>query len=254
MKRLLKISVLVLLVGYLITSFVLWGNEDKKVVCQHFYIHITDSAECKHIDREALYDYIEQAQLLPVGKSCGEISVSRIEQHVSHINLLKDVECYYENNGDTHLFVSQRRPIMRVYDAENKTYYVDINGESVAVDTMYLVQVPLVSGYLDDKIEAKDLIPLVQYVSSHPFWSIQVSQIYVTEQQDVVLYPRVGEHVILLGDVADYAPKLNSVLALYNQVMPRMGWAEYDTISVKYKDQVVCTRKNKRYNHNVSSK
>ncbi len=251
MKRLLKISVLVLLIGYLITSFILWGNEDKKVVCENFYIHITDSAECKLIAKEDLYDYIAHAQLLPIGKSCGEINVSRIEQYVSQIDLLEDVECYYENNGDTHLFVSQRRPVMRVYDAENKTYYVDVEGESVAVDAMYLVQVPLVSGYLDDKIVAKDLIPIVQYISGHTFWSNQVSQIYVTEQQEILLYPRVGEHVILLGDISNYAQKLNSVLALYNQVMPRMGWVEYDTISVKYKDQVVCTRKNKRYKHNV---
>ena len=202
MKRVLKISVLILLVGYLITSFVLWGNEDKKVVCEHFYIHITDSAECKLIQAQDLYNYMEQAQLLPLGKSCGEINTAVIERYVSQINLLEDVECYYESNGDTYLVVSQRRPVMRVYSDENETYYLDEQGRQIAVDTMYLAQVPLVTGTLDDEVAAQKLMPLVQYIASHPFWSMQVSQIHVTEQQEIVLYPRVGEHIILLGNLS----------------------------------------------------
>ena len=254
MKRVLKILALVLLAGYLITSFILWGNEDKKVVCEHFYIHITDSAECDLIQVEDLYNYLEHAHLLPLGKNCGEISVVEIERYVSRINLLDKVECYYESNGDAYLVVSQRRPVMRVYSDENETYYLDDKGLRIDADTMYIAQVPLVTGAVEDEVAARQLIPLVQYIAAHKFWSMQVSQIYVSEQQEISLYPRVGEHIILLGDMTDYVKKMDGVLALYNQVMPRVGWAVYDTISVKYKDQVVCTRKNKRYKHNVKAK
>lgn len=254
MKRILAIIALILLVGYLVASLILWGNEDRKVVCEQFYIVITDSLDSKLVQVQDLYNYLEDAQLLPLGKNCGDINIVAIEQHVAKIDLLKDIECYYKNNGDTYLVVSQRQPIMRVYSESGETYYLDNEGKSIAVDTMYQSQVPLVTGYLDDKISAQHLIPMVQYIAKHEFWAMQVSQVYVSEQQDILLYPRVGEHIIVLGDAENYEQKLDNVLSLYNQVMPRVGWAVYDTISVKYKNQVVCTRKNKKYRHNVSSK
>jgi cell division protein FtsQ len=64
----------------------------------------------------------------------------------------------------------------------------------------------------------------------------------------------VGNHTILLGNIDNYERKLESVLALYNQAMPDVGWDAYEVISVKYKDQIVCTRRDKKYRHDTWTK
>lgn len=254
MKRFLKILTILILLGYLVASIFLWGHKSEEVVCQRFYISVCDSAECNLITADKLYNYLRKEHLLPEGKACRDINLSAIEKSVSRIDLLTNIDCYYEQNGDVHLIVEQRRPFMRIITDDEDTYYLDREGERIAVDTMYVAQVPLVTGNVDDRVMATSLIPLVEYIVAHEFWCNQVAQIYVTPQHEVMIYPRVGSHVILLGTINDYERKLASVLALYNQAMPQVGWNAYDVISVKYKDQVVCSRRDRKYRHNTWTK
>lgn len=253
-KRILKILALVLLLAYLVTAYILWGNKGNDVVCQNFYINVLDSAENDLITAPDLYTYLGKAHLLPQGKKGSEVNTYEIERCLRKIDLLDEVECYQEENGNVYLNVSQRRPVMRIYTDMGKTYYMASDGKPLAVDTMYVDYVPLVTGCIDDTLNAEMLTPLVNYITRHEFWSAQVVQIAVSPQHEVMLYPRVGNHVIVLGNLQNYENKMQSILAVYEQVMPQVGWNAYDTISVKYKDQVVCSRRDKTYRHKTWTK
>ncbi|MBR3951330.1 MAG: hypothetical protein IKJ79_05395 [Bacteroidaceae bacterium] len=254
MKRFLKILTVILLLGYLVASVLMSVYKSEEVVCQRFYISVCDSAECQLITADKLYKYLGKQHLLPEGKLCCDINLSAIEQSVGRIDLLTNIDCYYEQNGDVYLMVEQRRPFMRVITDDGDTYYLDREGVRIAVDTMYVAQVPLVTGNVDDRVSAASLIPLIEYIEAHEFWCKQVAQIYVSPQHEIMLYPRVGNHVILLGAINGYERKMESVLALYNQALPQVGWNTYDVISVKYKDQVVCSRRDRKYRHKTWTK
>ena len=212
------------------------------------------SLDMKKADSEALRAYLAEAGLLPEGKPMRQVDTEQIERCVREIDLLCHVKCYHKRQGDVYLSVEQRRPVARVISDEGDNYYLDADGGRIAVDAMYLDYLPLVLGCDDDTLSARDLLPMISYISSHPFWNAQVEHIYISPSHEVSLIPRVGNHTILLGSPRDYEGKLSRVLALYEQVMPRIGWAAYDTISVKFDGQVVCTRKNKKYKHNSWSK
>ena len=254
MKLFLKISAVILLLGYLIASFVLFSEDDRRVRCQNLYITVIDSTECDLIKADDIYDYIERLGLSPVGKSCRLVNTEAIEQSVRQIDILRDVQCYHKRNGDIYLTVEQRHPVMRVVTDENESYYLDENGATIAVNNMYLDYLPLVLGCIDDTLPAVDLLPMVRYISADSFWNAQTEHIYVSPQHEVSLMPRVGGHVILLGTPDEYEDKLARVLAMYKQVMPRIGWTVYDTISVKYSGQVLCTRIDKNYKHKTWTK
>ncbi len=249
MKLFLKILSVLILVGYLIASYILLGDKDRDVQCKRFYINIVDSLEYNMLQRYDLYHYLDEAGMIPIGKTAQMIDTDEIERYVSRIGLVDDVQCYRMLNGDVYLDVSQRRPIMRVITDENKTYYLDKAGQHIAVDTMYVDYLPLVMGCVDDTISAVDLIPMIDYISSHTFWNAQVDYVYITPRHEIEIVPRVGNHVILMGTKDNYINKMDRVLALYEQVMPRIGWSVYDTISVRYNDQIVCTRRDKKYRH-----
>ena len=59
------------------------------------------------------------------------------------------------------------------------------------------------------------------------------------------LIPRVGKQTILLGSVEDYETKFDNLMRVYKDVFSKTGWTMYDTVSLKFKDQVVCTRRKK---------
>lgn len=253
-KKIFKILAFLLLLSYLVASFVLWNNESEKQVCQHFYITVRDSVENKLITAQGLYQYLDEHELIPRGRVCGEVSPMAIEQCVEKIDLLTDIECYYEDDGDVYLYVSQRRPVMRVITEYGGNYYLDAEGERIEPSALYVDYVPLVTGYVDEVISVQELKPIVEYIAHHDFWRNQVTQIYISPQHEIMIYPRVGEHIIVLGDANEYERKLNSVLTIYNKVIPDVGWNAYDTISVKYDDQVVCTRRDKKYRHKTWTK
>lgn len=47
----------------------------------------------------------------------------------------------------------------------------------------------------------------------------------------------------MLGSVQDFETKLDNLMLVYKKVFSKAGWAMYDTVSLKFKNQVVCTRK-----------
>ena len=98
------------------------------------------------------------------------------------------------------------------------------------------------------------LIPLIEYITGHDFWRAQVTQIAITPQHEVLLHPRVGDQVLALGSLDNYENKMRALLAIYEQIIPQVGWNVYDTISVKYKDQIVCSRQDKKYRHKIWTK
>lgn len=254
MKRILKISAMLLLAAYLVVTLFVWSDSDKSVVCGNFYIEIIDNGNEPLVTSEDVYNYLKQHEMLPTGKPIGDIDLLAIERSVASITLLTDVDCYYNNKGDVYLTAVQRKPVMRIFASDGDSYYIDAQGVRIDVNTMYNDYLPLVMGHVDDNFSASELIPFVNYIAGDSLWSVQIDQIKVTPEHEIILYPRLGNHVIALGDLENYEAKLNNVAALYDQVMPQVGWAAYDTISVKYENQVVCTRCDKKYRHKMYDK
>ena len=70
-----------------------------------------------------------------------------------------------------------------------------------------------------------------------------IVQIYVDEKNNVELIPRVGNHNIILGDASDLENKLEKLMIFYKKGLSKTGWNEYSTINLKYKNQIVCTKR-----------
>lgn len=90
------------------------------------------------------------------------------------------------------------------------------------------------------------LLNFVQFVEADDFWRSEIVQIVVSKGHDgapeIELVPRVGSHTILFGPPDDAAEKFDKLLTFYRHGLRNIGWHEYRTINVKYKDQVVCTK------------
>ena len=65
----------------------------------------------------------------------------------------------------------------------------------------------------------------------------------MVEGKEIAMQVKVGDQVIELGDTTNLENKFADLLAFYRNGMPRAGWDAYSKISLKFKDQVVCTKK-----------
>jgi cell division protein FtsQ len=70
-----------------------------------------------------------------------------------------------------------------------------------------------------------------------------VEQINVTDEGDLELVPRVGDHILFLGKPVRIEEKLNRIRTFYTKGLSRVGWNKYSRISVEFENQVICKRK-----------
>ena len=80
------------------------------------------------------------------------------------------------------------------------------------------------------------------FIAGHELWSAQIVQIYVNNQGEYELIPRIGPHIIILGDLEDYRAKFEKLELFYKDGLNHVGWNQYLKINLKYKDQIVCTK------------
>jgi len=88
-----------------------------------------------------------------------------------------------------------------------------------------------------------DLFRLVQFINGSKFWKAQIEQIYINQKKEIELVPRVGNHTIILGSVDDLREKFENLEAFYEQGLSKYGWNKYKTINLKFKNQIVCTKR-----------
>jgi cell division protein FtsQ len=89
----------------------------------------------------------------------------------------------------------------------------------------------------------KDIYPLINYINDDDFWSAQIDQIYVDNDDELDLIPRMGNNLIHLGTTENFEGKLRNLKAFYKKVLPEIGWNKYDFINLEFKDQIVCRKR-----------
>jgi cell division protein FtsQ len=89
----------------------------------------------------------------------------------------------------------------------------------------------------------RDAYQLVQFISRDRFWSAQIDQIYIDEDDEIDIIPRMGRHLIHLGSIDNYEGKLKNLKAFYDQVLPETGWSRYNFINLEFSDQIVCKKR-----------
>ena len=245
-NTILKWLLLLLLMGY--TAWItVWANrEADRHKCTGIIVKVTGSDNPKIIDRTKsgivteLSRYPESIEGVPVHN----VDTRKIEKYLSAISNFESVNCMI--NSDNHLLVEARplEPVMRVFDA-GKSYYINREGKRIEAKAEFFSDVPVVCGNFNKRFTPRDVLPLVRYIEKDPQLSNLVGMIVARDRRNLLLVPRIKGHVVNFGDTTRMAEKSKNLFLFYRKVMPHKGWMEYDTISVKFLDQIVATRRDK---------
>lgn len=258
MKNVLKIlSVIPLL--YLLVVPVFFAGFVSSKLCGGIEVNIKDSSDYHFVTKRQLLNLASGNSGRILGKPVRDISVSEIEGRINVLNELNKAEAYVTIDGTIHIYVDQRNPIMRIMPAEGGDYFVDEDGVVVRRRNLYTPHLHIVGGninitsamlggvsVLDTSIKntvLKDIYHLVNYINDDKFWSAQVDQLYVDDNDEIDLVPRVGNQIVHLGTADNFEGKLRNLEIFYDKVLPEVGWNKYSVINLEFKDQIVCKRR-----------
>lgn len=258
MRRILKILSLIPLL-YLTALPVYLARSTNSRPCGGIIINLKDSSRYHFVTRRQLMNLAYSNSARVLGKPLKQISLLDIENKVNVLRELKVVEVYTTIDGNIHVFADQREPVMRVMPDDGGDFFIDEDGVVVRKRNLYTPRLHIVSGninissamlngvsILDTSIKntiLKDIYELVKYINDDDFLSAQIDQIYVDNNDEIDLIPRMTSQIIHFGTVENYRGKLRNLTAFYNKVLPEVGWNKYSVINLEFSDQIVCKKR-----------
>lgn len=257
MKILVKILIIIT-ASYLIILPAYLTHKINAMLCGGISINIVDSFDYHFVTKREIRNLIAENSARVLGQPIKDISIPVIEDRIAELRELKDAEVYTTIDGVLHVLVDQRDPIMRVITGGGD-YFVDKDGVVIINRGLYNPRLHIVGGniritsqmlngvsVMDSSIKnsiLKDIFQLVNFINGDTFWSAQIDQIYVDNDNEINIYPRLGNNVVHLGTIENYKGKLRNLEAFYKTVLPEAGWNKYDLINLEYKDQIVCRKR-----------
>lgn len=245
MKKVIWCISALLLVAYVVFIFIWMGTAIEGGKCTGMEIYIADTAASRFVTAAEIAREIDDLPSRCKGMPLRDINTDSIEAKLNRIDKIESVSCLMLNSGKVIVSVKPMQPVARVFE-EDYSYYINRNGKRISADARYYLDVPVISGVFDAKLQAQELLPLVEYIYSDPTWSTFVSMIKTDMKHNIILVPVIRGHVINFGDMSDMENKFTRLRQFYKDVMPVKGWNYYDTIAVKWTGQVVATKRKKK--------
>ncbi|MDD4143661.1 MAG: hypothetical protein PHN68_03395, partial [Prolixibacteraceae bacterium] len=247
-RRLFQLLTILAIIVFVVVTLAFSAKESRNTTCNNIEVIFREDDQIK-IDREEIIRLVKSADTKLMGKQLRKINADHIEKEIEKHQAVFKAEVYKITAKDTTSYsgilgvrVKHREPAVRIMSSSG-SYYLDSYGEKIPVSVNYTANVLVVTGNFSDTYASEKLLPFVLFIENDNFWKAQIQQVHVENQEELILTPLVGDHLIDIGSADDYQEKLSNMKAFYKQVLARNNWNKYERISVKYRNQVIAKRR-----------
>lgn len=247
-KKVLRFSIGTLLVAIFMVALVAASRQQNNKAIKGMEVHLNDEHEFSFLQRKD----IEALLLRNRNINLAQTAVSKLDlgsmEDIARTNpWVAKADIFVDNRQVLQVNIIQREPVARIFDINGNSYYMDSLLNTMPVSQGYAYPAPVFTNVPllhNDSIQA-NLYQKIAYMSEmigrDSFWHAQVTQIEVQPDQTFILIPLFGDQRILIGDTANVQEKLKHLFAFYKNVSGKIGWDKYETLDVRYKNQVVAS-------------
>ena len=263
MKIFKNILIWAFIIAYIAVAMSFVKERKNKILCHDIKVEILDSLHNGFITVSDIEDFFHETDMNIIGTPVLSINTKNIEQKLRQYASVKNAEVFVTLEGDIRVEIDQRNPIVRVVNKRGQSYYIDQEGTIMQLSSKYSSHVLIANGNIVEHYEVNrtreiycdnnekwaknhlmcDLYELSKFIYEDDFWRAQIEQIYVNDESEFDLIPRVGAHIIYFGGIENYKTKFRNLRAFYLQGLNNVGWNKYEKISLKFDNQVICTKR-----------
>ncbi len=233
------------------------------VLCDNVEINIIDSSKYAFIEPQDVVSLLKTMELKIWGYPVYDISSHSVEKVVlNNMPMVSRSRAWADIYGNFHVDIAQRKPIARIVTKTDHSYYIGSTGYLLPLSPNYTTRVPVVSGDIYQKLPGNspmnidsliqktgadnmmldEIFQMVSHIYNDSLLKRQIEQIHVNKNE-FELIPMVGTHSIEFGTVDDMVDKFFKLKVIYYKGFSNLGWNKYSRVNLKYKNQVVCTKR-----------
>jgi cell division protein FtsQ len=242
LKKIFGILAVLLVLAYLIFAIVHFSGDPSAKKCTSLTIVLKDENAQAYVSPAEIREILTNRHCRIVGKQLRDIDFQRIEHLAETHKMVSRAECFSTPSGQVMLNIWQVSPVLRIMQ-DGGSYYIDEKGQRSGISFNSAADVPVASGVICDSLSVRRLYRMAMLLRNDLFWNAQIEQIYVEPNGEWLLIPCVGDYEIEFGLPNEVEDKLQRLRLFYQKALPKVGWERYSKISVKYKNQIVCTKK-----------
>jgi cell division protein FtsQ len=245
-KKILFLSVITL-VMFAIIGFASVNNTSKQVHAVQVVIldqngdFFIDKLEVLNLLNAENTDYV-------LGLSLDQLDLKILEERVEKNPFIKDAQVYRDIKGNLIVSVRQAQPIARIINRTGPDRYIDSEGDFIPVSPRHTARVPLIEmersfsweTNINETEYGTKVFNLVNYIGEDKFWDAQIAGLVIAKNGELTLMPQVTKQQIKFGMPEDFEIKFKKLKVFYKEILPNKGWNTYNTVNLKFKDQIVC--------------
>lgn len=264
-KKILTLVLWIIGLSGLCASLAFVGNKEKTVLAENLSVAVVNTEENNFIDETDVKEFFNERKDSILNAQLKNINVNELEKALNSHPAIENADVAVDINGDVNINVTQRNPLVRVINMDGESYYIDDKSKLMPLSDKYTARVIVASGFILEPFAQRyefsvneiaknekfnkvsvldDIYTVAEYITKDSVLTSLIHQINVTNDKELELYPSIGNQKIIFGEAKDIAEKFNKLKLFYTEGLNKTdGWNKYSTINIKYKNQVVCTKK-----------
>jgi cell division protein FtsQ len=168
------------------------------------------------------------------------LDLNKLEKSVNAHNMVEKSEVFVSIDGVLKAVVKQKTPVVRVFGG-NGSFYIDYEGNTMPLSTIYAARVPLVSGEINGKNSA-DLNKVFRFIHDDDFLKKNIIGIQVLPSGSLKMMNRNFNYEIDFGRAINIEKKFKNYKAFFQKAASDSTIYSYKKINLKFTQQVVCTK------------
>lgn len=250
-RKIAMITLWVLAGGSMVFLLIAAGQKKKMLRCSDMNILLNGAEEDYFLTLEDIRKMVvPQAPHQAIGKLVESFPLRKIEAAIKRNIWVKDAELYFDDEQVLQVRVTERVPLMRVFNQYGDSFFVDSSLQALPVDTRIVVKLPVFTGFsgamhswsVSDSLRMREMRTMAQYLVQDSFWNTQIAQVELSAEGQYQMVPTVGNHLIVFGDGSQVAEKFHKLMVFYKRVLATAGMEKYKVLNLSYDKQIVATK------------
>lgn len=263
-----KVSITVLWIIAITGLISSWGfisKNEREIVAKSMDIKIQNNDENLFLSESDVKTFFEERGDSILNFSYKHIRIPELEKALNSHPAIENAEVSADLNGEIKVTITQRTPVLRVINKNGESYYIDSQSKLMPLNENYSARVLIASGEINEPYNRRsdysilqmkkssvykdlsvldDIFDVASYINGDSSLTALIHQINVTSENEIELFPVIGNQKIVFGDANNIAEKFNKLKLFYQQGLNKTdSWMKYKSINLKYKNLVVCTKK-----------
>lgn len=264
-KKIITFVLWIIGLSGLVASLAFATNNEKNVLSENLNVSITNINDNQFLDEEDIKLFFKERSDTILHAAIKSINVTKLEKALNAHPAIENADISIDVNGDVNVEVKQRTPVVRILNLDGESYYIDTQSKLMPLSENYTARVLIATGNIFEPYTQRyttsvnliakhpiyskvsvldDIFAVTQYINKDSVLASLIQQINITKDKEIELFPSIGNHKIIFGNAQNIEEKFNKLKLFYTEGLNKTdSWNKYSIINIKYKNQVVCTKK-----------